>query len=325
MAGAGLELPRGFSGTLRVVRGETVACQAAAGACEAGTGAPCTPDTRFQIASVSKQFTATAALLLAEEGRLTLDAPIAHWLPGCPAAWQHLTLHQLLSHTAGLGHWQDIPGFHVSRPGHADDVLDQLSKVPLRNVPGREWYYSSPGYLLVARVVERIAGQPYADFVTERILRPLGMRSTCVGAAPSDTLAYGHRNGRRVYAPEFAALPGPGDVWSTVGDLHRFTAARTSSTLLGAGSSMALVTPHARLPREHGTDGPATADSYGYGYCLGTLAGHPAYFHHGDNPGYQSFLARLPDLDVTLAVLCNDEAADIDALLWRLEAVLAGG
>lgn len=284
----------------------------------------CTTDTRFQIASVSKQFTATAAMLLVEEGEVSLGDPISSWLTDCPTRWHDLTLQQLLSHTSGMGHWRDHPGFDINQPGDVDELLDQFSKVPLLGTPGSAWHYSGPGYLLTARIIEQVSGQAYAGFLTERVLQPLGLTSTCVGEPPTAAVACGYREGLRVDAAKFAALPGSGDVWSTVGDLDRFTAGFNSGGILTARSREAMVASQASMAGAWGAEGPATADAYGYGYCLGSLAGHAARFHFGDNPGYQSFLAWLPRLRVTVAVLCNDEATRIDDVLRQLLPAVTG-
>ncbi|MDT0441821.1 serine hydrolase domain-containing protein [Streptomyces johnsoniae] len=308
----------GLSGAVLVTRGGATILRASAGVSNAETGAMCTQDTRFQIASVSKQFTAAAAMLLVEEGKVGLNDPIARWLADCPERWRRLTLHQLLTHTSGMGHWQDLPGFDINRLDDAREILGGFARLPLRSTPGSTWHYSSPGYLLIARIIERVSGQGYADFLTERVLRPLGMTSTYVGEAPPEMAAYGYREGRRVDVAKFAALPGPGDIWSTVGDLALYTAAFNAGHLLTTRSREAMVTPHASMDGTWGTHGAAVARSYGYGYCLGTLAGHAARFHPGDNPGYQSFLGWLPRLDMTIALLCNDEETDIDGLLRQL-------
>jgi CubicO group peptidase (beta-lactamase class C family) len=311
----------GFSGAVLVVRGGETVLQTSAGVARSD-GALCTADTRFQIASVSKQFTAAATMLLVEEGEVDLGGPISRWLPDCPSGWHQLTLHQLLSHTSGLGHWEDIPGFDIHQPCDTRQALDRLSKLPLLSTPGSAWYYSSPGYLLVARIIERVSGQRYADFLAERVLKPLGMTSTCAGEAPPVLAAHGYREGRRVDVPEYAAMPGAGDVRSTVGDLTLHTAAFNAGELLTARSREAMVTSHASLAGVLDTDGPAVADGYGYGYLLGTLAGHAVRFHTGDNPGFQSFLGWLPGLDVTIVILCNNEETDFDDLLRQLMPVV---
>ncbi|RBM21934.1 serine hydrolase [Streptomyces sp. PT12] len=202
------------------------------------------------------------------------------------------------------------PGFGTDRPGDPRDILDRFSSLPLRCTPGSTWHYSSPGYLLTAWIIERVSAQGYADSLTERVLRPLGTTSTCVGEAPSEPVAHGYRAGRRVDTAEFAALPGPGDLWSTVDDLALHTAAFNAGHLLTPRSREAMTAPHVPL------DGAMAAG--GCGYFLGTLTGHAARFHSGDNPVYQSFLAWPPHLDATVALLCNDEETHIEALLRQL-------
>jgi CubicO group peptidase (beta-lactamase class C family) len=190
--------------------------------------------------------------------------------------------------------------------------------VPLRSARSGTWHYSSPGYLLAARVVEAIYGAEYADFLTERILGPVGMTATVVGRTPPEPVAWGYRDGKRVDVAQFAAIPGTGDVWSTVGDLARYTEAFEAGELLSTGSRQALVGAQAELGNPPDPNDPTTAHAYGYGYFLGTVCGHRARFHPGDNPGYQSFLGYLPDLRATVAILCNDEETDLDDLLREL-------
>jgi len=148
-----------------------------------------------------------------------------------------------------------------------------------------------------------------------------------VGHPPAEPVAWGYRGGTRVDVAEFAAMPGTGDVWSTVDDLVRYTEALTSGATAGARALPAMLGPHAETPSETHSrarpGGPATATGYGYGYFTGTVLGHRAWFHPGDNPGYQSFLAHLPDLEVSVAVLCNHEESDLDGVLRQTVSTLA--
>ena len=144
------------------------------------------------------------------------------------------------------------------------------------------------------------------------------MTSTVVGRTPPEPVAWGYRDGKRVDVAQFAAMPGTGDVWSTVGDLARYTEAFEAGELLSAHSRDALVSGRTRLGNSLDPDDPAPAHAYGYGYFLGTICGHRARFHPGDNPGYQSFLGYLPDLATTVVLLCNDEETDLDGLLREL-------
>jgi CubicO group peptidase (beta-lactamase class C family) len=312
-----------FSGSVLVTRDGVTVRRASAGDADAASGKACSPDTRFQIASVSKQFTAAVVMLLVEDGALDLDDPISRLLHGCSPQWRELTVHELLSHTSGLEHWNGIPDFDVSRPGEPDELLERFAMVPIRAAPSGSWHYSSPGYLLAARVVEATSGAAYADILTERILGPLGMAATLVGRTPPEPVAWGYRDGKRVEVAQFAAIPGTGDVWSTVGDLTRYTEAFVTGGLLNPASRQALLREQAELRNPLDPNDPAPAQAYGYGYFLGTVCGHRAWFHPGDNPGYQSFLGYLPDLATTIAILCNDEETDLDQLLRELAPELA--
>jgi len=314
----------GFSGSLLVTRhGEVVLCASAREA-DVSAGTSCSADTRFQIASVSKQFTAAAVMLLVDDGVIELHDDIGRWLPGCAAHWRELTLHQLLSHTSGLEHWTGLPGFDVTRPGGPDDFLERFAEVPLRAKPGRTWHYSSPGYLLAARVVEAVSGAAYADLVTARIIRPLGMTATVVGRTPPDAVAWGYRDGQRVDVAQYAMIPGTGDVWSTVDDLARYTEAFETGELLSSAARQAMVGRHAEIETPADPNDPVTAHAYGYGSFLGMVCGRHARFHPGDNPGYQSFLGYLSDIQATVAILCNNEETDLDDLLRKLAPSLDG-
>jgi CubicO group peptidase (beta-lactamase class C family) len=178
----------GLCGAAIVARAGSVALELAAGLAGAEAGAMCTPQTRFQVASVSKQFVAAAVMLLAESGMVALGEPVDRWLPG--SQWRRVTLHHLLTHTSGIGHWGDAPGFDPAQPMYPDDRLALIEQAPLRTEPGTRWHYSSPGYLLAGQIVARASGRPYADFVTERILDPLELTSTTAGSVP---LQRGHR------------------------------------------------------------------------------------------------------------------------------------
>jgi CubicO group peptidase (beta-lactamase class C family) len=143
-----------------------------AGPADAEAGVPCAAGTRFQVCSVSKQFTAAAVMLLVESGRLDLDEPVGRWLPGGQPQWRQVTLHHLLSHTAGIPHWLEAPGLDPAEPMKISERLDIIQATPPRSEPGARWHYSSPGFVLAGFIVERASGRPYRDFLAERILWP---------------------------------------------------------------------------------------------------------------------------------------------------------
>ena len=307
----------GLPGAATVTRAGSVELELAGGLADAGSGARCTPRTRFQIASVSKQFAAAAVMLLAESGAVELHEPVAHWLPGCTPQWRQVTLHHLLTHTAGVRHWGDAPGFQPSQPMDPGERLALIQQAPLLTEPGTRWLYSSPGYLLVGLIVERASGRPYPDFLTGRILSPLALASTTVGATPPGAvMARGHRNGQPVPSWDLSAMAGTGDICSTAGDLARFTTALHSGGLVSAESLRLMCTPHAPTGGgQSGGGGWLASDGYGYGHYIGTIGGQAAYFHPGDNPGYQSFAGWFPGDAVSAVIHANDEGADLEDVL----------
>ena len=135
------------------------------GPVEAGHEATCSIQTRFQLASVSKQFTAAAVLALADRGALAVNDRVSAWIEGCPTSWEVMTLHHLLTHTAGLVHWRHLPALSLTTRITADEELAHFFEAPLLSAPGTTYSYSSPGYVLLAHVVQRAANVPYAEFL----------------------------------------------------------------------------------------------------------------------------------------------------------------
>ncbi|HEY0935628.1 MAG TPA: serine hydrolase domain-containing protein, partial [Trebonia sp.] len=174
----------GMSGVAVAARGGVTVAQRAGGPANRATGTACTPETRFQIASVSKQFTAAAVLLLAGQARLSLDDPVSRWLSGSPQAWEAIKIRHLLSHTAGLGHWSHFPALNLYRPVEPAEERAIFQRGALKFAPGSRYGYSSPGYVLLAWIVEQAGDQPYASFLADRIFTPLGMRTAAAGERP---------------------------------------------------------------------------------------------------------------------------------------------
>jgi CubicO group peptidase (beta-lactamase class C family) len=305
----------GLRGAALVTRAGSTVFEAAAGPADGEL--TCSPQTRFQIASISKQFAAAAVMLLVEAGVVDLAASVQEWLPEAPPQWRPITLHHLLSQTSGMRHWDDVPGFISSEPMSAERRLELFMAAPLLSEPGAVWRYSSPGYITVGSIVTRATGQPYGDFVTERILEPLGLTSTSIGTPPAGAeVARGHQDGEPVAQFDLRSMPGTGDIVSTVGDVARFTAALHGRALLSDASVRAMCTLQTPLDRPD-LDW-ARGDGYGYGLFIGDFGGEPAYFHPGDNPGFKSVSAWLPPHEAAIALLLNDQAADVEQNLRQL-------
>ena len=266
--------------------------------------------TRFQLASVSKQFTATAVLVLAQAGRLRLDDPVGKWLGG----WDGITLHQLLSHTSGLGHWEDYPMIDLCRGMPPEELIATFRLVP----PTFEgYYYSSPGYVLLAQVVERVADQPYREFLAGRIFEPAGLTGTFAGS-PGDRsdLAVGHdKDGKP--APSFdldTVGMGAGDVWSTAADMLTWLDALRAGRVLNQHWRELMLSEHATVGSSE------VSHAYGYGWFLGMLNGEPIFSHSGDNSGYKAFVGCQPGPDRRIVVLTNSDALDRPAIEAILKA-----
>jgi len=307
----------GLRGTAMVTRGGSVVADLAAGPADIEAGVQCSSGTRFQLCSVSKQFAAAAVMLVAESGRLDLREPVARWLPGGLPQWRQVTLHHLLSHTAGIPHWLEAPGLDPAEPMTISERLEIIQDTPLRTDPGAQWHYSSPGFLLAGRIVERATGQPYPEFLAERILSPLKLTGTTVGGAPG-AAARGYKDGQPVAPWDLDAMPGTGDIWSTASDLSRFTAALHSGELIAPGSLRAMCTAFAPIDDDDEGEPRLTTTGYGYGMYTGIFAGHAACYHTGDNPGYLSFACWIPDRAASIVILANDEAVNMTGLLRQL-------
>jgi CubicO group peptidase (beta-lactamase class C family) len=290
---------------------------------------PNTPQTTFQIASISKQFAAAAILLLQERGALSVHDRIPTWVPHCPAAWEPITVHHLLTHTSGIGHWDAYaPELSLYAPNTRDHLIRIFQRPPLLFPPGSDWHYSSPAFVLLAHIVEQSTGDAYAAFLAANIFRPVGMDSTGAGSgAPyPERRAVGYTAGKP--APSFDLDDvgiGAGDIWSTTADMARWDAALAAPGLLGERSLTAMFAPHAVTTRSF-PEIPII--HYGYGWLIATLAGHKVAYHTGGNAGYVSINVWVPDDDILIVILANEDVTlDTRGMGMRIasELVLRGG
>jgi CubicO group peptidase (beta-lactamase class C family) len=254
----------------------------------------------FQIASVSKQFTAAAVVALHERGGLALDGRLGRWFPQCPDEWAPITVHQLLTNTSGIGHWSDYPEIDLYDAVPPDELVATFFARPLAFPPGAQWSYSSPGFVLLARIVEAISGVPYAAFLSRELFEPLGLTATSAGSRRDGV--QGHSAGKPVPSFELDVVAmGAGDLWSTTHDLARWNEA---------------IAPRSLLSTQHARVSPDLA--YGYGLFVGSLAGRRAVYHMGDNRGFRALNVWLPDDETSVVVLANDDTVDVTAIARTL-------
>ncbi len=270
-----------------------------------------TPETIFEAGSVSKQFTAAAVLLLARDGKLSLDDPVRKYVPEVPDYGQPVTIRHMLTHTSGLRDWGNIAGLagwpRTTRAYTHAHVLDIVSRQSALNfAPETEWSYSNTGYNLAAILVSRVAGEPFAEFTRKRIFEPLGMTRTSwrddyTRIVPGRAMAYSLRGGNFQTLMPFENVHGNGGLLTTVGDLLKWNA-NLDAPKVGDAAFVADMERSARLANGRDTQ-------YGLGLFLGTYKGVREVYHSGSTAGYRAFLTRFPDQRVSVATLCNVTAA----------------
>lgn len=302
-----MELPPSFRGAALVAKGSRVLLERYAGLADASGGVALDASTRFQLSSVSKQFVAACILLLEQEGTLAVDDPVSAWFPRSPRSWDAITIGNLMTHTAGLGHWPDYEAIDPARPISDDAFVAAVQARPLPDTLPALHSYSSPGYGLLVRIVERASNATYARYVTDNIFNPLKMRDTFVGNAHRRTaIARGHRGDEELPSWELdTASRGAGDIWTTARDLDRWDQALFSDAVLPTAARDTMLLPHTAI------EGLPDMSGYGYGWLVGEIHDQPLFLHPGDNPGYASFNAIVPTMRVRVIVLSNDELTDI--------------
>ena len=287
--------------------------------------APVGTDTVFRLASLTKSFTATAILLLEGDGRLRLDDRLGDHLPAYPAPGRDVTLRQLLQHTAGIPNYTALPNFYqrFAREDRTPEGLFALfADLPLDFAPGTDFRYSNSGYSLLGAVIEARSGMPYADFVRERIFKPLGMADSRYlenePVIPRRADGYRRVGGGFAHAPYLSmALPySAGALGSTLDDLMRRDAALRRGELVDVATQARMATPLVL------TDGLELG--YGLGWRLGRYRGLRVQHHAGGINGFSTFTARFLEGDpLTVIVLTNLDNFDAAGLTRHLvEAVL---
>ena len=286
---------------------------------------PATPQMRYSIGSISKQFTATALLLLQEEKKLSIDDPVGKYLPGLTRG-NEVTIRQILSHTSGYqDYWpEDYVMTSMLHPESAQQIIDTWAKKPLDFDPGTQWQYSNTNFVLAGAIVEKVAGEPYFGFLTRRIFRPLGMTSVWnsdqTKLSPADaTPYYRHALGPLRVAPKeglgwmFAA----GELAMTPHDLALWDRSLIARSILSAESYKTMFT-EVKLANGQGTH-------YGLGVEVRDLDGHRLIEHTGEVSGFVSHNAVLVDDGAAIAVLTNQDAVGAASTIARLAAPIVAG
>jgi CubicO group peptidase (beta-lactamase class C family) len=252
---------------------------------------------------VSKQFTAAAILLLAEDGKLKLDDPVRQWLPTLPPSTAKVTLRQLLDHTGGLIDYEDLMSPEQATQLNDQDVLRLLASTTKSYfAPGSAYRYSNTGYVLLGLVVEKASGQTLQGFLAERIFKPLHMDHTLLyvhddKTVPNRAFGYSWSKGRWLRTDQSltSATRGDGGIYSNIDDLAKWDAALYDDRLLSAASRKAAFSAHVKVTGE-----PYEA-SYGYGW---RITGDTLW-HSGESIGFRNVIVRWPKQHLTVILLSN--------------------
>ncbi len=262
-----------------------------------------TPQTVYQIGSVSKQFIAAGIMLLVQDGKLSLDDKAGKYLAATPAESQAITVRHLLTHTAGIVN--EPPGFDPSRIQRDADVVKSAYPSPLLFAPGADWTYSNTGYFALAEIIRVVSGEPWEVFFQKRLFQPLAMtstRTTTTEVVPNGASGYAPMNGKMSSTPPFVAVRPSGAFLSTVLDLAKWEAVLSAGSLLSPQTLNQMWTP-VRL-----NGGGMYA--YGFGWQVDTVAGHKRVHHSGTMPGFRATIQRYVDDEVTVIVLANAGNSD---------------
>jgi CubicO group peptidase (beta-lactamase class C family) len=292
-----------FMGTVLIADSGEVILNEGYGSADISAGIENRPQTQLRIGSITKQFTAAAVLRLQELGKLQVSDPISVYLPDFPGG-ESITIHQLLTHTAGVPNYTRRPDLEqvIQTPIALDDLVAQIAGQPLEFSPGRQFAYSDSGYVILTKIIEVAASQPYESVVKSLFFDQAGMSRSGYDFLAPDLIepAVGYQltpGGPRQAVNTDSSWPsGAGALYSTTEDLYRWDRALKGNQLLQDPSLEAMFTPWIDTGQGF---------AYGYGWEIGQVAGHPAQTHAGTVPGFASFIARFPEDDAAVIILSN--------------------
>jgi CubicO group peptidase (beta-lactamase class C family) len=283
---------------------------------------PNTPQTKFRIGSVTKQFTSMIVMQLREQGKVKLDDSVCLYVEPCPATWKPVTIHHLLTHTSGIPTYTGLPAWRetMMAPKTIDQLIAFFRDLPLQWTPGERYAYNNSGYFLLGVVIEKIAGKKYEQALQEMILTPLGLKDTGYdwpqAIIPRRASGYRGSGATLSHAPSIDMQQpyAAGAMYSTVEDLLKWDQALYTDKLIPAAAKTIMWTPF--------------LENYAYGWSIAAPAsatfGHRRVAHGGGINGFSAQIIRLPDANVTAIVLSNNERANAGMAARELLALYYG-
>lgn len=307
-----------FMGTVLVARGDQVILNKAYGFANLEWDVPNTPDARFRLGSVTKQFTAASILLLEERGKLSVNDPVKKYMPDAPAAWDKVTIFHLLTHTSGVPDFTNFSDYRKIEPFATtpEKLVALFRDKPLDFQPGDKWSYDNSGYVLLTYLLEKITGESYEKFVRENLFTPLGMTDT--GYDSNSAIIHHRASG---YSPGRGGVEnagyinmtipqGAGALYSTTGDLLKWEQGLFGGKVLKPASLDKMTTPF--------------KSNYAFGLMVETVGSHKRISHGGGIEGFNTELAYYPDDKLTVVVLANQNGPEAGDIATKLAAVAHG-
>lgn len=279
----------------------------------AATDLPNSPSTLYQIASLSKTFTAVAVMQLVEKELLNLDNPISQYFPDFPNG-ESITISHLLSHSSGIPDYLKANfEFDYSKEWNPNDIVKTVSDSELEFTPGKSFRYSNTGYVMLGLIVEKVSGQSYANYIEEHIFKPSNMSHSMFMVSAGIPKAEGYVEGKVGPVMHNSAAYAAGDIISTVEDLERFDRALRNNVLISKETSELMSMTHAKkFPSQ-----------YGYGWYTQDVMGKKAVGHPGGYPsGFRHYVTRLIDEELTVIVLSNEMTVNSKRINRNLTSIV---
>lgn len=287
-------------------------------------GVPVEPDMVFRLGSVTKQFTAVAILMLAEQGKLSLDDDLTKFLPDYPTKGQKITIEHLLTHTSGIKNYTSLPEWLSAwrKDLTVKEIVDLFKDQPMDFAPGEKWSYSNSGYVLLGAIIEKVSGQTYQDFIQKNIFTPLGMKHSYYDSTariiPRRVEGYSKTNEGYQNAA-YLSMTQPfsaGALISSVDDLALWDAALYTEKLVKQESLKRAWTP--RLLNN------GKSAHYGYGWSMSAYERHTIIEHGGGINGFTTYALRMPADRIFVAILTNRDSMGPGAVAFKVAALALG-
>lgn len=334
-----------FTGAVLVARNGRVLFSQGYGLADRDKNLPNTPQTKYPLGSITKQFTAMGILMLQAQNKLKVQDLICRYIPECPAMWQDITIHHLLTHTSGIPDFTDFPDYETTKsmPSSPLQTITRFKDKPLDFPPGEQWSYSNSGYIVLGYIIEQVSGYSYEAFLQQNIFGPLQMKNT--GYDHTDiSLAIGYTGFYDQWEKaDYIDMNIPyaaGGLYSTIEDLYLWDQVLYTEQLIPRDLLNLMFTAQARTP--------ISSLSYGYGWFVGKMNNHPVVSHgdgilnsvaesrsytsnSGNGPqgnnnveGFATEIRRYTDDKVTIVILSNRDTTNVGTVSDQIAQAVLG-